>query len=309
MLPVNRIVLGTTKFGMPYGCSDGQQVPEDVTKKIFQASQSLGIDLYDTAPSYGMSEQLIGYYLQSKQAGVFSNEDKANSKVVTKVAKVESDSINVKDIQNVQSVFDHSLKVMQCESCYGLLVHDVKDLFKENSTLLIDWMQELKVSKRVKKIGVSVYTPQEAEELLRFFDFDLIQLPCNLFDQRFILSGTLDVLAKKGVEIHARSLFLKGVILKPENQVDLPSDLVTHNKLFHESLSREGVSAYDVCVAFANQQVLIDRWVIGVSSEKQLNQLFNQPCEDANKSGISKSMFDFSRWAFTDAVLLDPRLW
>ena len=41
---------------------------------------------------------------------------------------------------------------------------------------------------------------------------DLVQLP-SLFDQRLLQNGTLASLRDRGVAIHARSLYLQGLLL------------------------------------------------------------------------------------------------
>ena len=47
-------------------------------------------------------------------------------------------------------------------------------------------------------------------------DIEAIQLPLNLFDERFLNSGWIGKLKKNNVEIHIRSIFLQGLILKKE---------------------------------------------------------------------------------------------
>ena len=42
---------------------------------------------------------------------------------------------------------------------------------------------------------------------------EIVQLPLNLLDQRFVQDGTLAELARRGTEVHVRSVFLQGVLL------------------------------------------------------------------------------------------------
>ncbi len=285
-----RFAIGTTKLGMPYGAINPQQVEDDIAERIFIKSSALGFDSFDTAPSYGNAEQLIGKYLVPELRKV----------CVTKLVKIEENQINDQTLHLVEDHFQESLQNMQTHTCYGLLVHDVQDLFKPGADFLVDWMQELKAKGRVNKIGVSVYTPEEAQILYEKFEFDLIQLPCNIFDQRFIQSGTLKLLADKGVEIHARSLFLKGLILKPQVTANLPQALLLHNAAFHQEIHKQKILAYDACISFAKKQSLVDRWVIGVSSEQQLEQLVHANTDIA---------LNFDEWVFKDVATLDPRSW
>ena len=43
--------------------------------------------------------------------------------------------------------------------------------------------------------------------------FNIVQMPISLYDQRLIEDGTINFLANKGYQIHARSIFLQGLIV------------------------------------------------------------------------------------------------
>jgi predicted oxidoreductase len=62
--------------------------------------------------------------------------------------------------------------------------------------------------------------PEQVDFLLENFDFDLIQLPFNVFDNRLIVKGQLKKLKAKSIEIHARSVFLQGILLNFDNLSD-----------------------------------------------------------------------------------------
>ena len=60
----------------------------------------------------------------------------------------------------------------------------------------------------LKKIGFSLYETNELNYLLKNkIEFDILQIPYSIFDQRF--SSLLDTLKLNNVEIHARSIFCK----------------------------------------------------------------------------------------------------
>ena len=67
--------------------------------------------------------------------------------------------------------------------------------------------------KFTKLIYVSIYNPEEINYAIKKFKFDIIQLPINLFDRKLIDNGILSRLKKHGYEIHARSIFLQGLLL------------------------------------------------------------------------------------------------
>ena len=76
---------------------------------------------------------------------------------------------------------------------------------------------KLKDKNLVKKIGYSIYSPTELDELWSFYKPDLIQAPYNIFDRRLDTSGWLQKIHENDVELHVRSVFLQGLILMNKN--------------------------------------------------------------------------------------------
>lgn len=64
-----------------------------------------------------------------------------------------------------------------------------------------------------EKIGVSIYTPQEAMKALEYGEIEVIQIPYNVFDQRLDKCGFFEKAKKKGVEVYARSSMLQERLL------------------------------------------------------------------------------------------------
>ena len=51
------------------------------------------------------------------------------------------------------------------------------------------------------------------------FKPDILQIPLNLFNQDFVYDKYFQKLNKKNLEIHARSIFLQGLLLKKSHRV------------------------------------------------------------------------------------------
>ena len=75
-------------------------------------------------------------------------------------------------------------------------------------------MQCAKENGLIEKFGYSVYYPEDLDKFFEKFPPDIVQLPANIFDQRFNRSGWLKKLEDQGVEIHIRSVFLQGLLLQ-----------------------------------------------------------------------------------------------
>ena len=83
-------------------------------------------------------------------------------------------------------------------------------------------MSEIKKINLFNELGVSVYSPKEALICLKNKNIKHIQIPFNIIDQRWLKKNFLKQLkSRPDVKIHARSVFLRGVILNRKVLADL----------------------------------------------------------------------------------------
>jgi aryl-alcohol dehydrogenase-like predicted oxidoreductase len=260
---MSKIALGTVQFGIDYGVNsvDGQVRPEEV-KKILSYAHSKNIDLLDTAPTYGNSEKTLG------RMGI------SNFKVVTKTRHFDNSEISSNDLKLLDQDFTRSLDSLKKDSVYGVLVHNADDLLKPGSDKIFDKLQKLKQEKKIEKIGVSIYGHNQLQAILENFDIDLVQLPFNILDRRLIDSGMLSMLKNKGIEVHARSVFLQGLLLMSEkNRPDKFQRWKGLWKAWHEWLSDNHISALEATIRHAISMQEISQVLVGVDSAEQLKEV------------------------------------
>ena len=53
------------------------------------------------------------------------------------------------------------------------------------------WLKNLKTNGLVKRIGISVYNFNDISDF-ELSDFDIVQIPISIFDQRFLKEGYLE---------------------------------------------------------------------------------------------------------------------
>ncbi len=194
--------LGTVQFGIPYGITNIRgQVEKDEVRLILQEATRVGLRYLDTAQSYGRSEEILGQNLDPDHS----------FRVVTKTLPLKKKCIGLSDILEVREAFLKSLKRLRQPSVEILLVHHAEDLMAEGSEKLWVMLESLRDEGFCKKIGTSLYDPVELTFLLARFPLQVIQIPLNLLDQRFL--EHLDRVNERGIEVHARSLFLQGLLL------------------------------------------------------------------------------------------------
>ena len=121
------------------------------------------------------------------------------------------------------------------------------------------------------RIGLSVYEPAELDEVW-VPELDLIQAPFNVFDRRIVTSGWLARLNDAGVEVHARSVFLQGLLLmeKPPSYFDPWSGALSEWSRWCET---ESLSPLQASLGFVMAQLGIERVIVGVDTPEHLEEI------------------------------------
>jgi aryl-alcohol dehydrogenase-like predicted oxidoreductase len=281
-----RLALGTVQFGLDYGISNTNgKVSTDEVSKILSTAQANNIALLDTGCVYGNSEQVLGEQL----AGSNHQFD-----IIDKIPDLETNG------QSITQSIEKSLSLLNVSSIEGLLLHNAADLTDDTYKEL----QSLKSQGLIKKMGISVYHPKTTFELEKRYELDIVQLPMNLFDQRFVQTGCIDWLKEKGVEIHARSLFLQGLLLMNPRKLSAYFDpyqpLFDRFSAYCKALN---ISRQVGALTVIHQHQNIDKFVVGVCSQQQLEQVI----EAYEKARHVK--FNAEPLSCHEEALISPFLW
>ena len=253
---VAKMGLGTAQFGLDYGINNptGKVPPEEV-RHILRMARDAGIDLLDTAAAYGTAQAVLGDCLTAEPG---------NFKIVSKI------SPQVSEPTEVLESFNQVISELQVETLHGLLVHD----FARFTVRRDNWdvFRQLRTDGRVRKLGFSVYYPTQIEWLIQNdVDFDVVQLPYNVLDQRF--ADYFPRLKERNVEVHVRSVFLQGLFFVPENE--LPphfTPVVAKLKRLRAMALENEVPLAAVPLSFALSNLDVARIVIGVNSARGLQE-------------------------------------
>jgi aryl-alcohol dehydrogenase-like predicted oxidoreductase len=284
-----KLALGGAQFGLVYGIANqGGQVRPDVLKGILELSRAQGVDTIDTAKAYGESESALGV------AGT------EGFNVITKLPSIPFDVLDVQ--QWVASQVAHSLRNLRVDAVYGLMLHRSHEWVGPHGKALVCAMQSLKAQGLVHKIGVSIYAPSELTSVMQAGGVDLVQAPFNLVDRSLVESGWLQKLKAIGVEVHARSVFLQGLLLMPRDAI--PAKFQRWAKLWDTWQAWQqaaNISAVQACIGFVQSHTMLDRLVVGMDSLEQLQQLI-----DASQHATPADWPDIGS---QDVQLINPSYW
>lgn len=285
-----RLALGTAQFGMPYGVANqAGQITLSEAKKILQFASDYGINVLDTAISYGESEVRLG------QVGVH------DFKVVTKIPAIPAGCNNVAEWVGEQ--ITASMRRLGTKTLYGLLLHRSEDLVGNNGLLLYESLLKFKDAGKVQKLGVSIYSPHELDNIGNLFNIDLVQAPFNIVDQRLHLSGWLDILEARNVEVHARSVFLQGLLLmKPSDRPNKFKRWTAFWSQWDAWIQQTGVTPLTACIRFTCAFPQISKFIVGVDSIMQLKEIILASEESrlevpSWQIEMNSDLFTPSKWA------------
>ena len=283
-----KIALGTVQFGTHYGIANANgQVNSSEVKEILDHARNSGVDTIDTAISYGSSEQSLG------DAGV------EGFQVVSKLPQIPEDYGDLRLWINRQ--VHRSLKSLGVKKLSGLLLHRPSQLFDPDKKELWSLLLQLKSDGLVEKVGFSIYTPNELDELWGAFKPDLVQAPYNVIDRRLVDSGWLQRMHEEKVEVHVRSIFLQGLLLMNEGSRPAKfSKWASVWRQWESWLKANDIAPVQAAVSFALSESRISKVVVGVDGLGHFKDIIAV----ANNTGKFPG-----RLHIRDTRLLNPSEW
>ena len=284
-----RIALGTAQFGLQYGIANqAGMVPFDDVRHILEEATALGVDTLDTAIAYGDSESTLG------KAGV------GDWKVVTKLPALPEGCTDVAGW--VEAQVEVSIKRLGISQLHGVLLHRPAQLRSKDGESLLQALQGLKAAGLTRKIGVSVYGPDELDVLMTEMQFDLVQAPLNILDQRLVESGWARRLRDQGTEIHTRSAFLQGLLLmEPDQRLRKFTRWEYVWAEWARWLGETGLTPIEACLGYALGVTEVDKVVVGVDCVTHFQEIV---------AASSSSLPSMPNWPKPiDIDLINPSCW
>jgi aryl-alcohol dehydrogenase-like predicted oxidoreductase len=282
-----KLIIGTANAGSKYSLNQYKKNSQKNLTRIINYAKKNNILTYDTAPKYKNAEKILG------------NQKDKKIKIITKISETNKKNLKKNLIEEILN----SRKRLNVDKLYGLLIHDINFFRNQNSKVISEILHDIKKRGIVKKIGFSVYSPNDVDYILKYIKPDIVQLPLSIFDRRFMISRKIKKLNTLGVEVHVRSIFMRGLLLSDINKI--PDSL---NKLKPELLKlkkwcvSKNISQLQIAVNFIRNNKYIDAVVVGVDSVVQLKKIilaFKSPLMMFPKNvnfKIQNKYLDIRKW-------------
>lgn len=287
---MTQLGLGTVQFGLDYGVTNTRgQIPEAVAADILDCAKRSGIAVLDTAPAYGSAEAALGRLGAAERF-----------RIITKTPYFGSSS--AVDIETVLNAAYASLDRLGSPRLEGMLIHHPDDVRGPQAETIFAALIALKEKGLVDSIGISIYDETDLVAFDRLADLDIVQLPLSIVDQRLIRNGTIDLLRNRGIEIHARSIFLQGLLVAE------PARIPSHFAVLQPIIDRLnmdcrslGTDPLTAALAFAKNYVAPEVVIVGVDSVTQLSAIVQAWDRDLD--------MDWGTYSCPQRDILDPRTW
>ena len=258
MQAINKIILGTVQMGIDYGINNPNgKIPLEEGEVLLNEAYHAGIRYLDTAEAYGDAHQVIGNYHRRK--------DRSRFNILTKLP-------HQLDIKTIKHKCESYINELGVDYLWGLSFHSYQSYYQYFNDTVED-LADLKNRGVINKIGVSVYTNEEFENVIENGHIEIIQIPYNVFDNMNTRGELLKTARSKGKEIHARSCFLQGLFFK-----DIMSDEPVVKKLkdelvfLDEICLKYNISKETLALNYVCQNPLIDKVLIGIDNRDQLDK-------------------------------------
>lgn len=281
-----KIILGSANVNSLYGLAKNN-IKSSEFSSLMNFAFKKGVKIIDTSPMYSNSEKIIG-----KSVKKFY--------VISKIPKIPQNIKNINLEAWIKKKFFNSKEKMK-KKIYGILIQNAEILLSDKADIVYDTLLNLKKTQAFEKIGISIYNFKTLELVIKKFAIDFVQLPYNILDQRFSKKKIIKILKKNKIEIHARSIFLQGLLTN--NKVYLPkklSKLENGLKKWRKWIKEKNINPAHACIDFVLRNKNIDKLVIGFNSKNNFADIIK----------FKKTKLNFNNLNIKISHnLLDPRRW
>ena len=291
----SKIGLGTVQWGVEYGISNINGItPSAEAKRILKNARHCGINTIDTAYDYGIAEKVLGV------------NDISDFKVCTKIPSAKGIDTEEGIKKHYESCLNNSLKNLKRDRVEYLLLHDCNDLLGNHHKKVASMMNKYKNTGKAIKVGFSAYSSEQINLAIKNFAPDIVQVPFSILDRRLLECGILKELKDRDIEVHARSIFLQGLLLMEPRELNRYfSPFLSQIRSWHELCKKQKTKPLDLALYYAVSQQSIDKCIIGISTLNQLKEAINS---------LKDNQFDIDPRELTKLGkmpkgLLNPTLW
>jgi len=279
------LILGTANFNHLYRLS---QITKFDAAELLTTAYENGISTLDISNSY------TGAY---KFVADSDLEWNANVKIVLPQHETRLDyEIKLKVVE----IFEQMPRV----KISNLMIHNVTNVSRFSVDEVSSALRKVAEEFGIKNIGISVYPEQISK--ISTENFDIVQIPINVLDQRVFKENILENLLRNNTQVQARSIYLRGLLAISEEIFVLKDRLNTDPiTVFKDWCRSENLNSSFVCMNFVYHLNFVTYIIIGANDVNELKENIYY----FNESRLTKIKIPYKNFESDNIELIDPRYW
>lgn len=267
-IAVSEIAFGGVEIGLPYGIGvkwEEDMLPERDAVQLLLTALDSGLNFFDTARLYGVSENIMGKAFAGRRDEIV---------LCTKCRHFRDDKGNLPNDETLRKIIhqslEESLKALRTDYIDLYMLHQ-GDMEILDRDVIAEEMQQLKAKGMVRSIGVSTYSAEESKKVIAAAVWNVVQLPFNLMDQR--QQSLFSLAEENGVGIVVRSVLLKGLLSNRGTGLHpMLAPVEKHIQQYQGLLSNDFTNLPGLAVKFALSFPQVSSVLVGIDKPDYLKQ-------------------------------------
>lgn len=249
-----KIIIGTAQFSKNYGIvKKKNQNPY----KFINLVKKYKLKAFDTSVNYKGSINLI----------------ETNTKDSNLIIKLSTRNYNgIIPILKFKKQVNLISKKIKKNKIYSFMIHDFSLSYckkiNNHINFLIEFCKENKI-----RFGFSIYKLSEFNYIKKY-DFNILQVPINVFNREFLNYKFIRFVKSKKIEIHARSIFLQGLLVN--DLKFFPKKFLKFKDIFSswkKLCLKNEITRIDACINFILNHNFVSKLIIGFKDSEELKEL------------------------------------
>lgn len=243
----NKFALGSASFVQNYSLYK-KKISLNEVKKILSEMIKNNIFMVDTAKRYG------------DLYNIFSEKKFKKIDFIFKISKFNTFDDIINQIESFK-------KKTNRDKIYSILFHSLNDLKKKKNVKFYSILKKNKKKYNISKVGFSVNSFNGLEKFLKKLNPEIIQVPFSIMDRRILQPEYQKILKKKNIEVHIRSIFLRGLLVKRKfNQINFSKENLKKLNKLHDFYKINKLDPLKTCIQFVLKYKFYKKIIIGVDS-------------------------------------------
>ncbi len=301
-ISVSELAFGCVEIGMPYGIgveSEKDMPTEAEAINLLQTALRSGVNFFDTAPAYGISEMLLGKAFNAQRSQVV---------IATKCKYLQNSDGTLPGRDELREIIHESLQAslqaLQTDYIDVYMLHQGTEAVLENADVR-NIFSALKESGVIRATGASVYTNEQTQLVIDAGCWDVIQLPFNILDQRH--AAGFEQLEATGIGVVIRSVLMRGLLTgKGVNLHPALLQIENHIGKYKALAGTLGIKLSTLAPRFVLSYPQVSSILVGIDKLSYLQESIDA----ANGHYLDAEVFEQAKkMAYPDPAFIDLPKW